>query len=624
MQHAIEAKNLADEPNSVVQTAILHAKSKPSGIPGHDPDRPAGWPPGQNLTRQTRRVSLSIAVVAVVAVAGCRSTDRPESSGSAAQAARPGGELLVSVRSEPRSFNRHAARDTTTNLVSALTQARLVRVDQSTQAIEPWLAESWTTADEGRRFTMKLRRDAVFSDGHPFTADDVVFSFQVAYDERSGSGLADSVKAGGRKLLVAATDPHTVVVTFPQPFAPGLRILDSLPILPRHKLGQALDAGTFRNAWGLDTPPAEVVGLGPFVLSQYVPGQRMVFARNARYFGKAPDGTPLPYLDRLVVEIMPDQSAELLRLESGQLDMMTSEISPDAYAPLKRAADEGRVRLLDLGVSRNADGLWFNLKPGALAGDPRAAWLQSDALRRAISMAVDRKRFADTVFLGAAVPVYGPETPANKQWYWTGVPQTPHDPDGAKALLATVGLTDHNGDGMLEDGRSQPARFALITQKGRPNLERAAAVIRDELQKIGVVVDVVALEPTAVIDRFLNAKYDAVYFSADKSDLDPGTNPDFWFSSGTAHPWNLEQKTPATDWERRIDELMSRQIASPDDAERKRLFNSVQQIFSDHLPIVYFAAPRIYVAHSMRVVNVTPSEARPQLLWRPDTVAVIH
>ncbi len=535
-----------------------------------------------------------------------------------------GGELIVSVRSEPRSFNRHAARDTVTNLVSNLTQAKLVRINQATQVLEPWLAEGWTTSDEGRRFTVTLKRDVVFPDGHPFTADDVVFSCQAAYDETNDSILADALKPAGKKLQVVATDPHTVVITFPAPFAPGLRIFDSLPIFPRHRLESALKAGTFFKAWGLDTPPSELVGLGPFLLSRYVPGQRLVFVRNPRYFLRAADGTPLPYLDRLVIDIIPDQNAELLRLEAGQLDMMTSEISPESYAPLKRAADQGRVKLLDLGVSRNADGLWFNLVPGAFLGDPRAGWLQRDELRRAISMAVDRKVFADTVFLGAGVPVYGPETPANKLWYWPGLPETPHDPAAAKQLLATIGLTDRNGDGLLEDARNQPARFTLLTQKGRPNLERAATVIRDELRKIGVTVDVVTLEAGSVIKAFLTAKYDAVYFSAEKTDLDPGTNLDFWLSSGSAHPWNLEQKTPATDWERQIDALMTRQIASPDESERKRVYNEVQKIFSEHLPIVYFVAPRIYVASSARVTNVTPAEYRPQLLWRPDTVAVIH
>lgn len=582
----------------------------------------------QLLTRHTGRLAVTVALVAFATFteAGCRSNTSSVDSapGAVSKSGVPrGGELLVSTRSEPRSFNRHAARDTTTDLVSNLTQAKLVRINQATQAVEPWLADSWTSADEGRRVTMTLRRDVLFSDGHPFTADDVLFSFEAVYDGKSGSALADSVQAGGRKLQVEAADPHTIVITFPSPFAPGIRILDNLPILPRHRLEGALKAGAFTKAWGLETPPSDIVGLGPFVLSQYVPGERIVFTRNPHYFLKAPDGAPLPYLDRLVIEIVPDQNAELLRLESGQLDMMTSEISPDAYAPLKRAADAGRVKLLDLGVSRNAEGLFFNLKPGALGNDPRAAWLQRDELRRAISMAVDRKVFADTVFLGAGVPVYGPETPANKTWYWAGMPQTPHDPAAAKQLLASIGLTDR-GDGVLKDARNRPARFTLLTQKGRPNLERGAAVIRDELKKIGVAVDVVTLDAGAVIQAFLTANYDAVYFSADKTDLDPAINPDFWFSSGSAHVWNLEQKTPATDWERHIDELMTKQIASPAPAERKRLYDQVQQIFSEHLPIVYFVAPRIYVAHAARVTNLTPSEFRPQLLWRPDTVAVVH
>ena len=558
----------------------------------------------------------------VTPAAGCRSTAPPDSI--VAKAPARGGELLVSIRTDPRSFNRHAARDTSTNLVSNLTQARLVRINQATQEVEPDLAGGWTTTDAGRRVTMALKRDLLFSDGRPFTADDVVFAFQAVYDERSGSALADSLMVGGKRLEVAALDRYTVTITFPVSFAPGVRILDNLPILPRHRLAAALEAGTFARAWGINTPPSDIVGLGPFVLRQYLPGQRLVFERNTHYFGRAADGTALPYLDRLVLDIIPDQSAELLHLESGQLDMMVSEISLDAYAPLKRAADQGRITLLDLGVSHNADGLWFNLKPGAFAGDPRADWLQRDELRRAISMAVDRKVFADTVFLGAAVPVYGPETPANTKWYWAGIPHTPYDPAGATRLLASIGLRDRHGDGRLEDARNQPARFSLLTQKGRPNLERAAAVIRDELKKIGVTVDVVALEGAAVVDRFMKANYDAVYFNADKTDLDPGTNPDFWFSSGSAHPWNLEQPTPATEWERRIDELMTRQIASLDENERRRLYDEVQKLFAEHVPIVYFVAPRIYVAHSARVTNLRPTESRPQLLWRPDTIAVIR
>jgi peptide/nickel transport system substrate-binding protein len=303
---------------------------------------------------------------------------------------------------------------------------------------------------------------------------------------------------------------------------------------------------------------------------------------------------------------------------------MASEIPAEAYATIKRAADAKTLRLYDLGVGLDANGLWFNLKPGSLASDPRAAWLQRDELRRAISLAVDRRLFADTVFLGAGLPVFGPITPANKRWYWSETPQTPYDPAAAKALLASIGLADRNHDGVLEDASGRPAQFTLLTQKGRSSLERGVAVIRDELKKIGLVVDLAALDSGALIHRILSPDYDAVYFAPTLSDTDPAGSADIWLSSGSGHFWNMAQKTPATDWERKIDELTVRQMKSIDDQERKQLFDEVQKIFAEHLPVVYFVAPRIFAASSMRVANVTPAVKFPQLLWSPDTVAVIR
>ena len=111
--------------------------------------------------------------------------------------------------------------------------------------------------------------------------------------------------------------------------------------------------------------------------------------------------------------------------------------------------------------------------------------------------------FADTVYLGAAVPVFGPVTPGNKAWYAPELPQPAHDPAKAKALLASIGLTDRNGDGTLEDAANRPARFTLLTAKGQTALERGVAVIRDELAKIGVTVDTVLLDSNALVGQFL-------------------------------------------------------------------------------------------------------------------------
>jgi len=570
-----------------------------------------------------------LAVVAGAAIAaGCQSrADRSHdaAAGSNRTTVSHGGAAIASIRSEPRAFSRLAAPDSSTELVSVLTQSRLVRINRVTLDVEPWLAESWSADADGRRFTIKLRQGVTFSDGHPFTADDVVFTFRAAYDERTASALHDSMLVAGKPLDVAAVDPHTLTLTFPSAFAPGVRILDNLPIFPKHKLEPMLQAGTLAKAWGLSTPPAEIVGLGPFVLKEYAPGQRIVLDRNPRYWRKAADGGALPYLDRLTLEVIRDQNAELLRLTSGQIDFTYTEVPPESYASVKRAAADGIVRLFDLGVSMDPDSFWFNLKPGAFDGDPRAAWLQKDELRRAISMAVDRRRFSDTVFFGAGEPVYLPVTPANKKWYPSDLAPIAHDPAGAKALLASIGLTDRNGDGTLEDAHGQPVRFTLITQAGRPRLERGAAVVKDELAKIGIAMDVATLDPAAVIDAFfVKKKYEAVYFHAAFSDTDPATTPDFWFSSGGQHFWNMSQPKPATDWEKQIDELMARQIATPDERERKRLFAEVLRVFSAHQPVIYFAAPRVYVAVASRVTNVTPAVYVTPVLWDPDTIAIRH
>jgi peptide/nickel transport system substrate-binding protein len=562
----------------------------------------------------------SVLAGAAAIAPGCSS--RPSDTTSATTI-RPGGDVVVSTRVEPRTFNQFAGRDPTSYAESLLVHSKLVRINHATQEVEPWLAASWTRSDDGLRYTLTLRPNVTFSDGHPFTSDDVVFSFAAAYDEKTDGPLNDAIRVGHKKLEIAAPDPLTVVITFPSPFGPGIRILDNLPIVPRHRLEAALKSGALASAWGVATPPAEIVGLGPFVFAEYVPGQRLVFTRNPRYWRKDANGTPLPYLDRIRMDIVSDQGAELLRLQSGQIDLPSTELPPEDYAPLKSAADAGRVKLLDLGVSYDADSLWFNLKPGALSDGGRAAWLQKEELRRAVSMAIDRELFANTVYLGAGVPVYGPVTPANKKWYSPDAPRTPHDSGGAKALLAAIGLTDRNGDGVLDDARNQPARFTLLTQKGNIGRERGSAVIRDELKKIGLVVDVVPLELGGLIQRILSGSYDAVYFGVNATDTDPAINLDFWLSSGSGHFWSLGSKSPP-DWERRVDELMLQNMASADDGERKRAFDEVQKLFGEHLPVIYFVAPRIYVASSSRIMNLTPRLLRPQLLWSADTIAVVH
>ena len=136
-------------------------------------------------------------------------------------------------------------------LVTRLTHATLVRLNRATGEYEPWLAEKWTASPDGLIFTLTLRDGVTFSDGAPFTSADVVFSFQRAL--RPGRAQRRSprgVKVQGKPLQVSATDPRTVVVTLPAPFAPGVALLDNVPIYPKHQLQAALDAQHVRRRLG--------------------------------------------------------------------------------------------------------------------------------------------------------------------------------------------------------------------------------------------------------------------------------------------------------------------------------------------------------------------------------------
>ena len=532
-----------------------------------------------------------------------------------------GGVLTSSLRSGPRTFNRWVDRNFPPELISQLTQSKLIRINRSTQEIEPALAQSWIASPDNQTFTLTLR-EADWSDGTPFTSADVLFTFKAVYDPKVNSVLASALLVGGQPLAVTAPDAHTVVIKYPGPFGPGIAMLDNLSIAPKHKLAAALTAGTFAQAWGVATPVNELVSLGPFVLSRYEPGQRLVFDRNPHYWKKDASGAALPNLDQLILEVVPDQNAELVRLQAGQIDMLQQQVRPEDIATLRPMADQGKVKLLELGVGTDPDLFFFNLRPERWAKDPRGSWMARKEFRQAISHAVDREAFANTVFLGAGVPIWGPITPGNQKWFSPNVPRYGFSVDKAKALLAGLGLANRDADEWLEDEKGTEARFTLLTYRGNSSLERGSAVLREDLRPLGIAVDVVALEQGALTERMVKGDFEAIAFFFSSSNLDPAMNPDFWLSSGSAHIWNIGQASPATEWEKQVDGLMQKVMSGTDQAERKQFFDQVQKIFAENLPVIYFVAPRMYMGVSSRVGSMSPTILRPQLLWSADTLTV--
>lgn len=578
------------------------------------------------MNRQPRLL-LSVLLLGVLGVAGyCGWSSTQKQAGNEtelviSEVSTRGGTLVSTLRSEPRSFNRITDRRAPTDAYATLTQDKLIRIHRVTQEVEPALVERWETAPDNKTYTLHLRDGLTWSDGVPLTSADVLFSFQVVYDEKSGSVITGSLLVNGQPLKVSAPDAKTVVVEYPALFGPGIRLLDNLTLVPKHKLEAALKAGTFGSAWSADTPPADLVSTGPFMLTRYESGQRLVFDRNPRYWKKDAAGQALPYLDQVILEIVPDQNAELVRLQSGQIDMLQQQVRPEDIATLRPLVDQGKLDLLELGVGTDADVFFFNLRPEKWAKDPRGAWMTRKEFRQAISHAVDREAFANTVFLGAGVPIWGPITPGNKSWFSPNVPRYPFSVERAKALLAGLGLANRDADEWLEDEKGTEVRFNVLTYRGNTSLERSAAVLRDDLKPLGIAVDVSVIEQNSLLERMLKGDFDAIFFIF-FSGLDPAMTLDFWLSSGSAHIWNIGQKSPATEWERQIDQLMLKQTATLDVAEQKRIFDQVQNIFAENLPALYFVAPRLYIGVNTRVGGLTPSILRPQLLWNVEAITV--
>ena len=559
-----------------------------------------------------------VLVTATLVIRGCDSNST--ATAPTASAPKRGGQLVASIRGVPRSFNRLMAVDQPTDMFAMLTQGSLVRMNRATFELEPWLAERWESSADGYTHTVHLRKDVTWSDGTPFTSADVLFTLQAIYDKKGESVVASNLMPGERPIQATAPDASTVVLTYAAPSGIGIGLLDLFPIVPKHKLEPALKDGTLARAWSTTTPPGEIVGTGPFVLREYKAGERLVFDRNPRYWRNAPDGQKLPYLDRLILQLIPDQNAELLALQAGTTDLTQSELRPDDYVPLRRAEQEGKLTMIELGVGPDADAFWFCMKPEAKKGDRRLAFVQKREFRQAISHAVDREEFAQTVFLGEAVPVWGPITPGNKPWFSPNVPRYPHDLARARELLKGIGLEDRNNNGVIETADGVEARFSVITQRGIANYERGITVLREQTAKVGIALDMVAMEYPAMVERLLACQYDAIYMRPLSTQLDPAGNLDFWISSGSTHLWNIGQKTPATDWEIRLDTVMREQAATLDLNRRHELFDDAQRLLAENVPVLYFAAPRLYYAHSRRTAGVIPSVMRPLVLWNADSI----
>jgi peptide/nickel transport system substrate-binding protein len=558
-------------------------------------------------------------------------TPRPEDALVVAGASGEyGGRYVAAHRAEPKTWNSLASNESgTTEITNGMLFESLVAFNHETQENEPSLADSWTTSDDGTVWTFHLRRGLRWSDGTPLTVDDVLFTVEALYDEKIHPSVADLCRVKGEPFRFEKQDEHTLRVGLAAAYGPFLSAIGSIYILPRHKLEAAYRAGTFESTWGLDTPPSEIVTSGPWVLAEYVSQTKVVLHPNPYYYKFDADGNRLPYLDEVVYAIVPDQNAELLKFQGGEADELY--FRAEDYASMKDGEAGGDYTIYELGTEMGTQMLWFNLNPGKnpKTGEPYVAPAKlrifSDyQFRKAVAHAVDRDAISRTVYLGMAEPLYGPIPPVNKKWAFDGVRKYEFDLDLAGRILDEAGYRDRNRDGVREDARGTPLAFTLLT--GADNKERTsiAMLVADDLAKIGIRCTSSSLEFNAVTTK-LGKTYDyeaALLGLTGGIPPDPISSQNVFKSSGRTHFWNPQQEKPATAWEAQVDSLMEVQIGLSDEAARKKVFDQVQLLVTENLPMIYTVSRPGFLAVRKRFYGLHPTVLRPWVLWRSETIGV--
>jgi peptide/nickel transport system substrate-binding protein len=546
-----------------------------------------------------------------------------------------GGKIIYRVSSAPATFNYLQASDENSLIVAlCLIGGRLIEFDHKNQQYVPGLAESLRRLDDGRTVELTLRDGIKFSDGHPITAEDVIFTLRAIYDERTASPIfRDAMLIGNRQIEASIPDGadgqsgRRLRFVFPDVVASPENYLSNLAVLPRHVLAADFDRGALREAYGLTADPSRIVTAGAFAIESSTPGERVTLKRNPHYWKKDAAGAPLPRLDQLVIEVVKDANNTLARLQQGSVDIY-DRLRPADYAELR--SQPGVTKISDLGPGLPIEHLCFNLNEGEIKGGAapnpiKRAWFNDTRFRQAVSSAIDRKTIASVTLQGVYTPLYGFVSPGNRKWVAADLPPIAHDLERSRALLREAGFTARGPQDRQElyDAKGNRVEFTLITPSVSQPRKDMAIVIQEDLSRLGIRVQVAPIDGGEFLRRTTESyDYEAAILGAAPTEPDPSSYTNFLSSSSPSNPWRPKQSKPATAWEARIDDLLAKQARETNPDPRREAFNEIQRILAEQLPIIPIVVRHICVAANQHVGNHHPSAILPFSLWNAEELFI--
>lgn len=512
-----------------------------------------------------------------------------------------GGTYVTSSISDPRTFNAIVSQDSTSSAVTDQMFDALVGADYITGEIVPALAESWTVSQDGRTWVFTLREGVQWSDGKPLTMDDVLFSLQAIFTEGVDNSVRSLLTFEGKQVQFRRLDNRRIQFRTEKPIGLFLRFI-GFPVMPKHKLADALakSGAEFTKTWGINVNPRDMVGSGPYLLQQYLPGQRIVMLRNTKFWQVDKKGQRLPYLTRYVIITVPNLEQARLKFLAKETDFYGARARE--FAELKAGEAAGNYTVYDGSETFTSSFLVFNQNPAGIA-PPKLTWFQDVRFRRALSHAIDRNTIVQQVFAGRGSPAWGPVSVGNKLYYNPNLPQYPYNPDRAQQLLAEAGYRK-DASGVLRDPQGNVVEFSLSTVAGSTDFEAFANLARQDFTKLGIRVNYAPEAFPSLVGKLTGTyRWDAIVIAI-SGGLEPGTGRNVWLTTGDLHMWRPNQPSPATEWEREVDNLFEQIARETDQEKRKALYFRWQQIIAEQVPLLYFAYPKTQPAVRNTIGNI--------------------
>jgi peptide/nickel transport system substrate-binding protein len=516
-----------------------------------------------NVRRLPRALVLALAVSAIVA---CSSDPPPAPAAAAGTAeghAQRGGTAVVGNISDVDAWNEYVSEQSFAVRVLRRMYLELAResgaADALGESFEPELAESWSFSDDGLALTFRLR-EATWSDGRPITAEDVRFTWQAQRDPGVPWIAADS-KA--RITDVEVVDDRTVTFRFDGRYPYQLSDAVTGGILPRHVFGEVPFAGWKTHDWS----GARVVS-GPFVLERHAPSHEIVLVRNPRYFREGH-----PFLDRVVIRIVPDIGSLVTQLMAGEIDYVEGVPPRDA----ERLDHDPGVEILAFDYPQYDFLGWNAARPP----------LDRPEVRRALTMAIDREALVEELLHGYGVVSHGPVP----SWWWgaaSDLEAVPHDPERAREVLAAAG----HGPG------GKTLRLELLTNAGNRVREDMLVKIQEQLARVGVEAVIRPYEMQTMRQKVTAGEYDGYlggWALFGKVDL---RSP---FGSASIPPDGMNVvRYRSTEVDRLLDEL---DLAATK-AEMKPALEGIQRRIREDQPYTFLYELRRIAAHRPRLRGV--------------------